>query len=94
MAVITAGWFSLMARRAGRSMALWGLGGGCFALTLTTIVWGVGHAAAIPFSDADRVKFHIRWSVEAFVLIILIGWVPAFFLGSKRGSVPDAPAKA
>ena len=69
IAALAAAWFGLMAHRAGRSVALWALGGGFFGLTVTTIVWGVGQAAALPFSDQDRTTFHIRWTVEALVIV-------------------------
>lgn len=93
MAAFTAVWFGVMAWQASRSITLWALGGGFFALTLTTIVWGIGQAAAIPFSDSDLVGFHIRWSVEAFVLVVLLGWVPAFFMRGKPPSRPEPPTK-
>ena len=74
-------------------MALFALGGGFFALTVTTVVWGVGQAAAIPFSDADKVAFHIRWTVEALILIVAFGWVPAFYMTRKSVSGPKPPSK-
>ena len=91
MAAVTAVWFGLMARQAARSMTLWAAGGGFFALTVTTIIWGIGQAAAIPFSDSDQVGFHVRWTVEAFVIVVLLGWVPAFYLRGKTTSGPKPP---
>jgi len=87
IAGLTAAFFGFMAHRAGRSVTLWALGGGFFGLTVTTIVWGVGRAAAIPFSDQDRTRFHIRWTVEA--LVIVAACSAALMLYLKRQSKPD-----
>jgi hypothetical protein len=69
IAALAAAWFAFMAHRAGRSVTIWALGGGFFGLTVTTIVWGVGQAEAIPFSDQDGTTFQIRWTVEAFAIV-------------------------
>ncbi|HVV70876.1 MAG TPA: hypothetical protein VHI52_05140 [Verrucomicrobiae bacterium] len=72
VAAFSAACFALMARHFGRSWAPWGLAGGFFALIVTTIVWGVGHAAGIPFSDHDRTMFHLRWTLESLGLVVIV----------------------
>ena len=84
LAVITAIWFGLTAHRADRNSALWSLGGGLFALVVSTIVFGLGHAAAMPFSDRERARLHVEWTVEAVALIAIMGWL--FTLGLYRAN--------
>ena len=75
LALATAVWFGLMARRAGRSWFLWAAGGGLFALAAATIVLGLGHSTAIPFSDRDRTRLQIEWTLTAIVVIAALGWL-------------------
>jgi hypothetical protein len=82
LAVATAIWFGLTARRAERDATLWSLGGGFFALVVSTIVFGLGHAAAMPFSAHERARLHVQWTGEAVVLIGILGWL--FTLGLYR----------
>lgn len=82
LAVGTAVWFGFAAKRAERNSALWSLAGGLFALVVSTIVFGLGHAAAMPFSDQARARLHLQWTAEAVVLIGLLGWL--FTLGLHR----------
>ena len=82
VAVVTAIWFGFAAQRAERNWVLWSLGGGLFALVASTIVFGLGHAAAMPFSDQERTRLHLQWTGEAVVLIGIMGWL--FTLGLHR----------
>ncbi len=82
LAVATAIWFGFTAHRAERNSVLWSLGGGLFALVISTIVLGLGNAAAMPFSDHERSSLHLRWTGEAVVLIGILGWL--FTLGLHR----------
>ena len=75
LAFVAAAWFGLMARGAGRNWVLWGLGGALFALVTSTIVFGLGSASCIPFSDHDRSVFHLQWTVISVVLIAAGGWL-------------------
>ena len=101
LAVATAIWYSFTARRAGRNAVLWSLAGGLFALVVSTIVMGLGNAAAMPFSDQQRSRLHLQWTGEAVVLIGILGWL--FTLGLRRqawrspdqdnaATVPSQPA--
>jgi len=80
LAVVTAIWFGFVGHRAERNFVLWSLGGGLFALVASTIVLGLGYAAAMPFSDQERTKLHLRWTGEAVVLIGILGWLFTFGL--------------
>jgi hypothetical protein len=80
--IITTLWFGFMAHRAERNWVLWGLGGGLFALVTSTIVFGLGHASSIPFSEHERSTLQVKWSVISFLLVGIIGWL--FTLGMHR----------
>jgi hypothetical protein len=75
LAAATAAWFGWMAGRNGRNWALWALGGGLFALVASTIIFGLGHASATPFSDQERTKLHYEWTVLSIVVIAVVGWL-------------------
>ena len=92
IAGLTAAWFGFLAHRAGRSVTLWALGGGFFGLTVTTIVWGVGQAAAIPFSDQDRTNFRIWWAVGALVIVAVCSGALMLFL--KRQAEPGSKVQS
>src|SRR5215831_9468466 len=92
IAALAAAWFGFMAHRAGRSVTIWALGGGFFGLTVTTIVWGVGQAAAIPFSDQDRTAFQIRWTVEALVIVTVCSGALMLYL--KRQAKPGGKVQS
>jgi hypothetical protein len=68
-------WFGFMAWRAGRNALLWGLGGALFALVSSTILFGLGQASAIPFSDAELGTLHIKWTLAAVLMIFVLGWL-------------------
>jgi hypothetical protein len=82
LALVTAGWFGLAARKAGRNVLPWALSGAVFALVTATIVLGLGQATGNPFSDQQRGALHLRWAAEAVVTIAILGWV--FTLGLHR----------
>jgi len=88
LALVTALWFGWMARRAERNWVLWGLGGAAFALVTSTIVFGLGQAASIPFSQSQRAALHLEWTVVAVVLIGLLGGLMT--LGLPRPPRPEA----
>lgn len=73
--IITTLWFGFMAHRGERNWVLWGLGGGLFALVTSTIVFGLGHASSIPFSDHERSSLQVKWSVISFLLVGIVGWL-------------------
>ena len=83
--LLTAGWFGLMAQRVERNWVLWALAGGFFGLVTTTFVFGLGHAAAIPFSDHRKGVLHIEWTVLAGVLIAVFGGLFTIGLRRKNG---------
>ncbi|HEV2208307.1 MAG TPA: hypothetical protein VG167_05990 [Verrucomicrobiae bacterium] len=89
LTAITAIWFGAMARRAERNWVLWGLGGGFFALVTSTIIFGLGHAASIPFSQRDVAGMHFKWAAISVVVIGVLGWL--FTLGLHRRSSDPAP---
>ena len=74
-AIITAIWFGWMARRAGRSSTLWVVGGGAFALVISTLVVGLGHATSIPFSDHERIIQQAKWIAAAAIVVLILGWL-------------------
>ena len=72
IAAFSAACFAGMAKHFGRNWLPWALSGGFAALILTTIIWGVGRAADIPFSDHDRLVFHLRWTLEALAVVVAV----------------------
>ena len=74
LAIVTAGWFWWMAKRAGRNVTLWAVGGAAFGLVVSTLVLGLGHAASIPFSDQQRRAQQLKWTAAAVGLILVGGW--------------------
>jgi len=89
LAGATAVWFALLAVRSGKNWALWGLAGGCFALVSSTCIFGLGHAAAIPFSDRERAALHVEWTLVAVAVILLVGGLLTWNIRRKpRGTVP------
>ena len=75
LSIATALWFTLMARRAGRTWVPWALSGAVFALVTATIVLGLGQATCNPFSDEQRTAYHIAWAGSAVAAIAVLGWV-------------------
>lgn len=75
LALLTAAWFVWLAKRAGRSVTLWGVGGAAFGLVTSTIILGLGQAVSIPFSDQERTADQIKWTVAAVFIIAVAGWV-------------------
>ena len=74
-AVLTAGWFGWMARRAGRSWALWAIGGATFGLVISTLMVGLGRALSIPYSDHQATMDRLKWICVAAILILGVGWL-------------------
>ncbi len=99
LGLLTACWFGFMAFQAGRNWAVWGLVGGIFGLVISTYIFGLCHAVAIPFSDHHLAVLHIKWTVVSLVVVGALGWL--FTLGLHRqhisiwkriGNAPSAPA--
>lgn len=74
LAIVTAAWFWWMAKRAGRNVTLWAVGGAAFGLVASTIVLGLGHAVGIAFSDQQRRAHHLKWTAAAVGIIVVGGW--------------------
>jgi hypothetical protein len=74
-AALTGGWFGWMASRAGRSWALWAVGGAAFGLVASTIVIGLGRAGSIPYSEQQASLDRLKWSAAAVLLIGAVGWL-------------------
>jgi hypothetical protein len=75
LSLATALWFSLMARRAGRNWLPWALAGAVIALVIATIVLGLGNARCNPFSNQQRIMYHIEWAALAVAAIAIFGWI-------------------
>ena len=99
-ALLTAGWFGWMASRAGRSWALWAIGGATFGLVISTLMIGLGRASSIPYSDHQATVAGLKWIFVAALLILAVGWLLTAGLhrhhlrtqqaGATRGSTPQA----
>jgi hypothetical protein len=103
--IITTLCFGIMAYRAERNWVLWGLGGGLFALVTSTIVFGLGHASSIPFSEHERSSLQIKWAVISILLVGIVGWLLTLSLhrqhlvlwrlfGIESGPLNPSPATA
>ena len=64
-----------MANRAGRSWALWAVGGAIFGLVISTIMIGLGRALSIPYSDHQAAMDGLKWMAVAAILILAVGWL-------------------
>ena len=102
VALAAAGWFVVMATKAGKNRVLWALGGGMLGLVVTTLVVGLGQATFIPFYSAAVVPFRMKAAVLAILLVAGIGWL---FTGTLHRHLlatfrpasappPEVPAKA
>jgi len=104
IAVATAAWFGVMAYKAGKSMALWAIGGGLMGLVVTTIILGLGQATFIPFSTEEIAPFRIKMAALAVLVVGCAGWLftgtlhrhllAALKLPNPLPPPPAAPAKA
>lgn len=75
LAALTALCFGWLARRTDHNWGLWAVGGAAFALVTATVVFGLGHSIATPFTRAEWVRDHIRWTFEATGLVLVLGWL-------------------
>jgi hypothetical protein len=73
MFCLTAVWFGWLAVLTGRNPALYALVGGLFGLASSTIVFGLGHAMFIPFSDGEMAAAHTRWTLISVCIIAVVG---------------------
>ncbi len=94
LACATAGWFGLLALRAGKSWTLWGLAGGVFGLVSSTCVFGLGQATAIPFSDRERSALHTEWTMAALAIILLVGGLFTWGLRRKTRNLVTSASQA
>jgi hypothetical protein len=90
IALGTAIWFALLARRAGRNWVLWAFAGWLFALGVATIVFGVIHAAFIPMSHAEHISLRVESIVAALFLVVLLGWLLTSNLHQQHHSLWNA----
>jgi len=84
--------FAVIAWRTRCAISLWGIGGAIFGLTLATIVFGVGHAVSVPYSDEVTGKYNRISAVVSVVFIALVAAAVLFAL--KRSKLPEPAAPA
>ena len=94
----TAAWFGMMAFKAGKSTALWAIGGGLMGLVVTTVILGLGQATFIPFSTQEIAPFRLKVAGLAILVVACVGWL---FTGGlhrhllaflkPRSAAPPAP---
>ncbi len=70
--VVAAIWLGALAWKSGRSWIGWAIGAAIATVALTTIVFGLAHAASIPFSDYDRAAFRARTALVLAVLLLIV----------------------
>jgi hypothetical protein len=103
VAAATAVWFGLMAYKAGKSVVLWGIGGGLMGLVVTTIILGLGQATFIPFYTQETAPYRLKVAALAVFIIACAGWLftgslhrhlfSALKLTSPPPPPPNVPAK-
>jgi uncharacterized membrane protein YhhN len=71
----TAVWFGIMALRAGRSWFGWAIGGGVFALVVSTIVLGISNAMFLPVSHAASDAHQVKSAVVTLAVVVVLGWL-------------------
>jgi len=74
-AAATAVCFGVLAHRSQRNRILWAIGGGLFALVVTTIVFGVSRASLIALSHETTVHARIRAILISFLMVLVFGWI-------------------
>jgi len=67
--------FGFIRWKKGAGWLLWGISGGLFALLLTTLAWGLGTAAAVPYTDEVRKKHQAIMLVLAIIILVIIGLI-------------------
>ena len=93
-AAVTAIAFAVLASRARRGWGLWAIGGGLFALVVTTIVFGVSHATLIALSHETTVHVRIRAILLSFLLVLVFGWIFTNNLHGHLSNIWSALKKA
>lgn len=73
IALLTGIGFGALAWRARRSVVMWGIAGAFLGLVVTTIVFGLGESAFVPFSNAEDRSFYRREFVVSIVVIVILG---------------------
>jgi hypothetical protein len=84
---LTAISFGMLAARAQRNWVLWAIGGGLFALVVTTVVFGLSRATLIPISDDTISHVRIRAMLLTLLLLLVLGWI---FTNSLHGHLSKA----
>ncbi len=94
---VAALWLGVVGWKAGRSWLAWAIGAALATLAVTTIIFGLAHAASIPFSDYDRAAFRARTALAlSFLLLVVAGTISWGLLkpAAKVSSAASAPTKA
>jgi len=86
ISILAAIWFAQLGRKADGRWVRGAVGGALFALTASTIVFGMCDAAMIPISHADEVAYHTKSLFLAVLPILLVGGSVMLML-SRRGRV-------
>ncbi len=94
---VAALWLGFVGWKAGRSWLGWAIGAGIVTLALSTIVFGLEHAASIPYSDYSRAAFRARTVIGLAILLIicagLITWAVLRPTPVPRPDTAKPPAK-
>jgi hypothetical protein len=77
----------VLAHRSQRNRILWAIGGGLFALVVTTIVFGVSRASLIALSHETTVHARIQAILISFLLVLVFGWI---FTNNLHGQLSNA----
>ncbi len=93
LALLTAVALAFLALRAGRNPILWIVEGLLFGLITSTIVFGVGHAATIPFSASEQTALLVKCTVLSVAIICLTCWVLTIPLRSGNQPGPPSPPR-
>ena len=83
MACAGAAWFGWIAFRTNRNWISSAITGALFALVITTFVFGLGQATAIPFSDNQRAGQQLLWALISAGILGAVGSLFTFWLWRK-----------
>ena len=95
IAVLSGLTFAAIAWRAGRGPVLWGISGSCYGLILSTCVVGLGHAIAVPYSEAVVSKNQMVSLIISVLLLVLTAAVTMLSLRKREPvKVEKAPVSS
>ena len=84
LSIVSAAWFTLMAYRFQKSLALWRIGGAVLGLCVSSICLGLAHAVTLPYTNSEIRR--MQW-VGVTWTIVIIGITSAIIAAANRNRI-------